>query len=165
MPRGILSRRSDTGQISWGKLSRLPRTVAESTLRIFDGSGLRGRRPAHPTLTPCIRFLSIDSRVCSMLPSDAASRRQPLHFARPSPPSGWSEDFHFQAAEHAQHTSSPLRGGKSREAGSDGEDGDSGVATINSRIVGVITNSRIICGPSHTANQIYPAHNAMTKLA
>ena len=30
---GALSRRSDTGQISWGKLSRLPRTVAESTLR------------------------------------------------------------------------------------------------------------------------------------
>jgi hypothetical protein len=42
--------------------------------------------------------------------------------------------------------SSPLRGGKSREAGSDGEDSDSGVATINSRIVGVIKNSRIICG-------------------
>ena len=55
MPRGILSRRSDTGQTSWGKLSRLPRTVAESTLRIFDGYGLRGRRPARPTLAPCTR--------------------------------------------------------------------------------------------------------------
>jgi hypothetical protein len=54
---------------------------------------------------------------------------------------------------------SPLRGGKSREAGSDGEDSDSGAATINSRIVGVIKNSKIICGrrPSHTANHIYPA--------
>jgi len=52
---------------------------------------------------------------------------------------------------------SPLRGGKSREAGSDGEDSDSGAATINSRIVGVIKNSKIICGrrPSHTANRIY----------
>src|SRR5712664_2430313 len=70
MPRGILSRRSDTGQISWGKLSRLPRTVAESTLCIFDGYGLHGTLPARPTLAPCIRFLSIDSRVCSMLPSD-----------------------------------------------------------------------------------------------
>jgi hypothetical protein len=38
--------------------------------------------------------------------------------------------------------SSPLRGGKSREAGSDGEDSDSGGATINSRIVGVIKNSK-----------------------
>ena len=45
MPRGILSHRSDTGQISWGKLSRLPRTVAESTLRIFDGYGFRGTLP------------------------------------------------------------------------------------------------------------------------
>src|SRR5438105_1935998 len=41
-PPGALSRRSDTGQISWGKLSRLPRTVAESTLRTVDGYGLRG---------------------------------------------------------------------------------------------------------------------------
>src|ERR1700688_2564078 len=56
MPRSILSRRSDTGQTSWGKLSRLPRTVAESTLRIFDGYGLRGTLPARPTLAPCIRF-------------------------------------------------------------------------------------------------------------
>ena len=53
--------------------------------------------------------------------------------------------------------SSPQRGGKSREAGSDGEDSDSAGATINSRIVGVIKNSKIICGrrPSHTANRIY----------
>ena len=27
---------------------------------------------------------------------------------RPSPPSGWPEDFHLQAAEHAQHTTKPL---------------------------------------------------------
>src|SRR6266480_688477 len=40
MPCGILSRRSDTEQISWGKLSRLPRTVAGSTLRVLDGYGL-----------------------------------------------------------------------------------------------------------------------------
>ena len=42
----------------------------------------------------------------------------------------------------------PLRGGKNRETGTDGEDSDSGVATINSRIVGVqrmIKNSKIIC--------------------
>jgi hypothetical protein len=43
--------------------------------------------------------------------------------------------------------SSPLRGSKSRETGSDGEDSDIGVASINSRIVGVqrmIKSSRII---------------------
>ena len=103
-PRGALSRRSDTGQISWGKFSRLPCTVAGSTLRVLDGYGLRGKWPARPTLAPYIRFLSIDSHVCSTLPSDLASRRQPLRFANPSPPSGWVEDFHLQAAEHAQHT-------------------------------------------------------------
>jgi hypothetical protein len=75
LPFGNLSRRSDTEQISWGKLSRLPCTVAESTLRTFDGYGLRGKLPARPVLAPYIRFLSIDSHVCSMLPSDPASRR------------------------------------------------------------------------------------------
>src|SRR5262245_59352938 len=28
----------------------------------------------------------------------------PCVLANPSPPSGWVEDFHLQAAEHAQHT-------------------------------------------------------------
>jgi hypothetical protein len=27
-----------------------------------------------------------------------------LRFANPSPPSGWVEDLHLQAAEHARHT-------------------------------------------------------------
>jgi hypothetical protein len=57
------SRRSDAEQISWGKLNRLLCTAAESTLRTFDGYGLRGKLPARPTLTPCIRFLSIDSHI------------------------------------------------------------------------------------------------------
>ena len=58
-----LSRRSDTEQISWGKLSRLLCTAAGSTLRSLDGYGLRGKLPARPVLTPCIRFLSIDSHI------------------------------------------------------------------------------------------------------
>src|SRR5271157_1594054 len=74
-PFDRLSRRSDAEQISWGKLNRLPCTAAESTLRALDGYGLRDKLPARPALTPCIRFLSIDSHVCSMLPSDPASRR------------------------------------------------------------------------------------------
>src|SRR6266516_5884085 len=108
-PHGTLSRRSDTEQISWGKLSRLPCIVARSTLRILDGYGLRGKWPARPTLAPCTRFLSIDSHVCSALPSDPALRRQPLRIANPSPPPGWVEDFHLQATEHAQHTTKSLR--------------------------------------------------------
>jgi hypothetical protein len=27
-----------------------------------------------------------------------------LRFANPSPPSGWIEDFHLQAVDHARHT-------------------------------------------------------------
>jgi hypothetical protein len=39
------SHRSDTKQISWGKLNCLLCTAAESTLRIFDGYGLRSSWP------------------------------------------------------------------------------------------------------------------------
>src|SRR5215470_19450603 len=84
-----LSRRSDTEQISWGKLSRLLCTVAGSTLRTFDGYGLRGKSPARPALTPATRFLSIDSHICYTLLSDPTSRRGPCVLASPSPPSGW----------------------------------------------------------------------------
>src|ERR1700747_2506775 len=34
----------------------------------------------------------------------------PCVITSPSPPSGWAEDFHLQAAEHAQHTTKPLCG-------------------------------------------------------
>ena len=44
-----------------------------------------------------------------MLPSDAASRQPPLCFTNPSPPSGWTGDFHSQAIEHAGHATKPLR--------------------------------------------------------
>src|SRR6266446_6154603 len=36
----------------------------------------------------------------------------PCVITSPSPPSGWAEDFHLQAAEHAQHTTNPLRGNR-----------------------------------------------------
>src|ERR1700746_3748587 len=70
------------------------------------------------------------------------------------------EDFSV-GPKHEVAALQPAARGKSREAGSDGEDSDSGVATINSRIVGVIKNSRIVCGrgPSHTATRISPAYN------
>jgi hypothetical protein len=32
----------------------------------------------------------------------------PCIITRPSPPSGWPEDFHLQPAEHARHTTKPL---------------------------------------------------------
>ncbi len=46
-------------------------------LCVLEGNGLRDHRPARPTLTPPIRFLSIGSHFCSTLPSDPASRRRP----------------------------------------------------------------------------------------
>ena len=83
-------------------------TTAGSTLRALDGYGLRDSLPARPALAPRIRFLFIGSHLCSTLPSDLTSRRQPLRFTNPSPPSGWVEDFHLQAIEHARHTTNPL---------------------------------------------------------
>ena len=97
-------------QTSRGKLNRLRCTTAGSTLRVLDGYGLRDQLPARPTLAPRIRFLFIGSHLCSTLPSDPASRRQPLRFTNPSPPSDWVEDFHLRAIEHARHTTKPLRG-------------------------------------------------------
>jgi hypothetical protein len=35
----------------------------------------------------------------------------PLRFANPSPPSGWMEDFHLQAVDHARHTERTPRQG------------------------------------------------------
>jgi hypothetical protein len=62
------------------------------------GSLARTRRPG-------IRFLSIGQRLCSTLPSDAASRRRPCaSLILRQPPSGWMEDFHLQAVDHARHT-------------------------------------------------------------
>src|ERR1039457_6741315 len=86
-PLGSLSRAAATQeQISWGKSSRLPRAIAGSTLPVLDGYGLCSARLARPTLVPHIRFLFIDSRFCSTLLSDPASRTKLLRFANPSPP-------------------------------------------------------------------------------
>jgi hypothetical protein len=108
-PRGRLSRLRDTEQISWGKLSRLSCTIAESTLRTLMDTDfavscplvrcwrlVSGFCPSIRTFDPC--FLRTPSRDGS-----------PCIITRPSPPSGWPEDFHLQAAEHAQHTTKPPR--------------------------------------------------------
>src|SRR5438128_9584855 len=51
----------------------------------------------------------------SFRPRLAASVISPLRFANPSPPSGWVEDLHLLAVEHARHTTkSPLRGLRQR---------------------------------------------------
>jgi hypothetical protein len=57
---------------------------------------LSGFCPSTRTFAP--RFLQTSPRGDS-----------PCVIASSSPPSGWAEDFHLQAAEHAQHTTKPLR--------------------------------------------------------
>src|SRR4029077_12981979 len=94
----------DTEQISWGKLSCLPCAIAESTLRTLMDTDfavscplvrcwrlLSGFCPSTRTFDPC--FFQTPPRGGS-----------PCIITRPSPPSGWPEDFHLQTAEHAQHT-------------------------------------------------------------
>src|SRR3954447_12198534 len=123
----------DTMQISWGKPRSLPRTPAGFTVLVLDGYGLCDFLPARPT--SAASYPVSVRRVAISL--HASFRRSlavpPLRFARASPPSGCTGDFHPQAAGHAQHTGrfAPLRGGRwpsltadhrlaSGEAGRDG---------------------------------------------
>ena len=55
----------------------------------------RHRRPYHPVLVhrpACLLHASFRPHLTAT----------PLRFANPSPPSGWVEDFHLQAVEHAR---------------------------------------------------------------
>ena len=105
-PRGSLSSKSGTtAQISPGKFDRLPRTPAGSTALVFDGCGLRDQSPARPARDASY---PVSVRQVAVLLRTVFRRHlamPPLCFANPSPPSGWIEDFHFRAAEHARHTS------------------------------------------------------------
>ncbi len=91
-------------QASRGKPGRLLRTTAESTSRALDGYGLRRFTPARPTLPASYPVLV--HRLAHLLHASFRPRlaTTPLRFANPSPPSGWVEDFHLQAAGHARHT-------------------------------------------------------------
>src|ERR1043165_7019079 len=59
-------------QISRGKFDRLRYATAGSTPSISMDRGLRGHLSARPNLSPPhIRFVFLDSPLCSALPSDA----------------------------------------------------------------------------------------------
>ena len=123
-PCGSLSSRlGNTAQASPGKLGRLPRTPAGSTNLALMDMDFAIRCPLVRPSLPHIRFLFVRSRFCSTLPSDTTSRGMPLRFANPSPPSGWIEDFHFPATEHAGHTT------RSRETRAISDRGDKMVRT------------------------------------
>src|ERR1700757_373692 len=96
-PHGALGRRSDTEQISWGKLSRLPCTVAESTLRTLDGYGLRGTLPARPALALVFGFCPSTRTFAWCFLQTPPRGGGPCTITSPSPPSGWAEDFHLRA--------------------------------------------------------------------
>jgi hypothetical protein len=91
-------------QISRGKPRSLPRTPAGFTALALDGYGLCDFLPARPT-----KSASYPVAVRRVAISFHASFRRslavpPLRFARASPPSGCTGDFHPQTAGHAQHT-------------------------------------------------------------
>src|SRR5262249_45693739 len=91
-------------QASPGKLDRLRRTPAGSTALAFDGTGLRDSSPARP---PKDASYPVSVRQVAALLHTSFRRHlamTPLCFASPSPPSGWTGDFHPQAIEHAGHT-------------------------------------------------------------
>src|SRR5664279_82995 len=95
----------------------------------------RCRRPHHPVLV---------HRLAPLLHASFRPRltTTPLRFAIPSPPSGWEEDFHLPAVEHARHTK------KAREA--------SRAAGTNSRLKRLDKVSRIrrstFTPPHHAAS-------------
>ena len=85
------------------RFDRLPCTPAEFTTPTLDDHGLRNQllvrsgRPRYPVFV---------HRAAGLLHASFRLRlaTTPLRFANPSPSSGWLQDFHLQAVEHARHT-------------------------------------------------------------
>src|SRR5207253_10819906 len=98
------SRLRDQRQLSRGKFDRLQRTTAGFTTSVLDGYGLRCHLPTRPT--PYASYPVLVHRRAPLLHASFRPRlaTTPLRFANPSPPSGWIEDFHLQAVDHARHT-------------------------------------------------------------
>src|SRR3712207_7214264 len=76
-------------------------SLTRSRYRATTWAGARSGRPD--------RMLAAVLLHASFRPRLAAT---PLRFANPSPPSGWVEDFHLQAVEHARHTTKKPRRGR-----------------------------------------------------
>src|SRR5450631_28076 len=66
--------------------------------------GLRDHLPTRPARLACYPVLV--HRLVLLLHASFRPRltATPLHFANPSPPSGWAGDLHPQAVKHARHT-------------------------------------------------------------
>jgi hypothetical protein len=95
---------------------------------------VRPGRPRYPVLV---------HRAATLLHASSGRRlaMTPLRFANPSPPSGWIEDFHLQAVDHARHTKkAPRCGAKVLPTGPEGQ------STQNIQTVRAIRpNSTALC--------------------
>jgi len=78
-----------------------PRSLMTVDFAII-GSLVRPGRPRYPVLI---------HRAAALLHASFRPHlaMTPLRFANPSPPSGWIEDFHLQAVDHARHTKKTRR--------------------------------------------------------
>ena len=83
-----------------------PRSLMTVDFAII-GSLVRSGRPRYPVLVHRAAVLLH----ASFRPHLAAT---PLRFANPSPSSGWIEDFHLQAVDHARHTNAKPAGSDRR---------------------------------------------------
>ena len=66
-----------------------------------------GRSPDTATAED-LRLFQLHQTQSGMQPTSINSAVSALRFTNPSPPSGWVEDFHLRAIEHARHTTNPL---------------------------------------------------------
>ena len=62
------------------------------------GFGLRMCLPPYPAMSPRMWFLFVGAALCLRLPSDPASRRQPLPFGERFLPVRLAENFHLQVS-------------------------------------------------------------------
>src|ERR671928_2203206 len=99
----------DPAQISRGKTDRLRRTPAGSTTPALDGPGLRDHVPARPAGSASYPVLVHQAAALLRASFRPRLTATPLRFANPSPPSGWVEDSHLQAVDHARHTNKIAR--------------------------------------------------------
>ena len=66
------------------------------------------RRPPDTATAEDLRRFQLHQTQSGMQPPSVNSAVSALRFTNPSPPSGWVEDFHLRAIEHARHTTNPL---------------------------------------------------------
>lgn len=105
-PRGSLPRPfslvEDTAQVSLGKPGRLPRLTPDLLLWPPEGMGLVSMRPLARPHPPHVWFLFARPRFYSCASLRLSLAIEPLLFASPSPPPGWTGGFHPQALGHAR---------------------------------------------------------------